>query len=233
MKTLVLFAHGQNPELKDISAMARSRHPAGTAALCLLFASLLLLTACATRHPLGMDEAQWQALSAEQRLAAQVQQAELERAAQERRAAEARAREAEAQRRQAELDERRRTAVYGERVQCIVDPAEAYLGGKWRSIEALAVDLVQGTPVDVTLHSNDHRSLRYRASAQARFDGLTVSLCQGTGSAGSAASHCAGVSGTQADYRRGLTRRIDAKRFLRGQLRCDLVATGQPPYRKR
>jgi len=48
--------------------MARSRHLARTPALCLL-ASLLLLTACATRHPLGMDEAQWQALSTEQRLA--------------------------------------------------------------------------------------------------------------------------------------------------------------------
>lgn len=212
--------------------MARSRHLARTPALCLL-ASLLQLTACATHHPLGMDEAQWQALSTEQRLAAQLQQAELERAEQERRVAEARAREAEALRQQAELDVRRSTAAYGERVQCILDPAEAHLNGKWRSIEAPALDLVQGTPVDVTLHSNDHRSLRYRASAQARFDGLTVSLCQGAGSAGSPASNYAQVSGTQADFRRGLTRQIDAKRFLRGQLRCDLVATGQPPYRKR
>lgn len=193
----------------------------------LLCASLLLLTGCGTRYPLGMDEAQWQVLSTEQRLAAQLQQAELERAAQERRAAEARAREAEAHREQTEMENRRRNAAYGDRVQCILEPAEARLGGKWRSIDALAVDLVRGSPVNITLHSNDRRSGRYRASAQAKFDGLTVSLCQGT------SSHCARASGTLADYRRGLVSQVEADRFLRGKLRCDLVPTDRQRLRGR
>lgn len=42
--------------------MIRFRHIARIPALFLLV-SLLLLAACATHYPLGMDEAQWQALS--------------------------------------------------------------------------------------------------------------------------------------------------------------------------
>jgi len=207
-------------------------HPSLASALTLL-AGLILLSACATRHPLGMDDAQWQALSAEQRLAAQTQQAELDRATQERRAAEARAREAEARRQQAELESRRRAAAYGERVQCILDPAEARLSGKWRSIEPLALDLVKGLPVGVTLRSNDHRSLRYRATALAYFDGMTVSLCQSTASAAPSTLHCAKVSATQADYQRGLTRQVEAKRFVRGRLRCNLVPEAGYWHRRR
>ena len=78
MKTLVLFAHGKEsgPWCSKIRHLATiverlgmqvlSPNPTRTSARCLL-ASLLLLTAYAMRHPLGMDKTKWQAQSAEQR----------------------------------------------------------------------------------------------------------------------------------------------------------------------
>lgn len=185
--------------------------------------SLLLITACGPYHPLGIDDAQWQNLSAEQRLAAQLQQAELDRAREARRAAEAHAREAEAQRHRAELETRRREAAYGDRVQCILDEAEARLGGQWRSIEPVAMDLVRDFAIDLSLTSLSQRNLRHRSNAHAHFDGLTVSICEGPSRSAPLRSHCAQLRGTHADYHRGLSATIEAERFLRGQLRCDLV----------
>lgn len=196
-----------------------------------LAAVMFALAACGPRYPLGIDETHWQTMSAEDRIRAHEQQASLDQAAAERRAAEARAREAEAQHRQAALAQARRDARYGERVQCVLADAEARLGGKWRRVEPVALDLVQGVPLPFDLTEPSDRT-RYRSPAHARFDGQTVTLCRGeAGRERRDDRDCARMLGTQADYRRGMEARIDAPNFLRGHLRCELVpVAGGPPW---
>lgn len=139
------------------------------------------LTACAPRHPLGIPDEQWQTLSMEQRLQAHDKQATLDRAEDERRAAKARAREAEAARQHAELEARRRSARYGERVQCVLGDAQVRLGGKWRDIEPVALDMVQGMAIPLPLSEPSGHTIRRQTAAYAHFDGQTISLCEGDG----------------------------------------------------
>lgn len=183
------------------------------------------LAGCAASYPLGIPESQWQTMSTEQRFQAQQKQAELDRAAAEQQAAEAKAREAAAVKQTLELETRRRDANYGERVQCVFSEAEAHLGGKWRSMESLAMDLVQGMEVALNLTETSGRTMRYRTVAYARFDGQTLSLCRDADSDRRNQSACIRVLGTFADYRRGINQRIDSERYLRGRLRCDLAPT--------
>lgn len=188
-----------------------------------------VLVGCTASHPLGIPDTQWQDMNTEQRLQAQQKQAELDRAAEQQRAADARAREAEAIRQTAELEARRRDARYGERVQCVFSDAEAHLGGKWRNVEPVAMDLVQGMEVAFNLVEPSGHTMRYRTVAYARFDGQTLSLCRDAGNDRRNPSACVRVLGTFADYRRGIDQRIDSERYLRGRLRCDLApAQGAP-----
>lgn len=196
-----------------------------------LITTLLLfaLAGCAASYPLGIPESQWQTMSTEQRFQAQQKQAELDRAAAEQRAADARAREAEAVRQTAELDARRRDAKYGDRVQCVFSDAEAHLGGKWRSIEPVALDLVRGMEVALNLTEPSSHRVSYRTPAYARFDGQTLSLCRDADNDRRNQSACVRVLGTFADYRRGIDHHIDSANFLRGRLHCDLApAQGMP-----
>jgi hypothetical protein len=183
----------------------------------------LFLAACGTRHPLGIAEDQWQAMSTEQRLQAQEKQADLDRAADERRTVEARAREAEAARKQAELESQRRNARYGERLQCVLNDAEAQLFGKWRPIQPLALDLVKGANITLELVDASGHAVRYRTVAHAAFDGQTLSLCRDADDERRNLNFCLRVLGTFAGFQRGIHRRVDAERFLRGHLRCDLA----------
>lgn len=195
-------------------------------------ACLFALAACAPRYPLDIPEAQWQGMTTEQRLHAQEKQAELDSAAERRRAAEARAREAEAARKQAELDTRRREARYGERVQCVLSEAEAHLGGRWRSVEPVALDLVRGVELAFDLAERGGDGLRYRTTAHADFDGQTLRICREAGADHRDGQGCARLLGTFNDYRRGLDQGVEAARFLRGRMRCDLVpGPGMPRYR--
>ena len=179
---------------------------------------LVVLTACGTRHPLGITDDEWEAMSVEQRIQAREQQAALDKAAAERRAEEARLREAEERRLLMELEVRRGEAAYGERVQCVLSRAEAYLGREWREMEPIALDLVTGIEVAYELVQIGPRS-RYSTDVYAAFDGQTVSLCRYSNSS----RQCARMPGTQRDYRRGIQQPVVAEDFLRGQLRCNLV----------
>lgn len=190
---------------------------------------IFVLAGCAASHPLGIPDTQWHAMNTEQRLQAQKKQAELDRAVEEQLAAEARAREAEAVRQSAELEARRRDARYGERVQCTFSDAEAHIGGKWRNVEPVAMDLVPGMEVVLNLIEQSSRTFRYRSKAYASFDGQTLSMCRDAGKDRRNQSACIRVLGTFSDYRRGIDQRIDSERFLRGHLRCDLApAQGMP-----
>ncbi len=186
---------------------------------------LLTLSACGTRYPLGIPEDQWLTMTTEQRLQAQQKQSERDRAADERSAADARAREAEAARQRVELEVRRRQARYGERVQCILSDAQARLGGKMRSIEPVALDVVQGTFAEVNLSEPTGQTVHYRTPGFATFDGQTLSICQNANDDPSRAGSCVRILGTFADYRRGISQHIDNPRFLQGRLRCDLMPT--------
>lgn len=193
---------------------------------------ILFLSSCATRYPLGIPEAEWQAMSQEQRLAAREKQAELKQAEAERRAEEERARAEEAARQQAELNEKRRQAAYGERVQCVLDPVEARIFGSWRQAEPLALDLVVGLELEVPLRERSGSTVRRRSTAYASFDGQTVAVCREPLAAMTTTGrdHCLRLLGTFEDYRRGIAQQLEAPDFLRGRLRCNLVpAAGMPP----
>ena len=185
--------------------------------LCLL----CLLCACST-HPLGMDDEEWQQLSPEQRLQAREKQSELDRLAEQRRVAEAAARRDEAQRQMVELDVRRREARYGERLQCVLQPAQAWFNREWRPVEPLALDLVVGHEQMLTLRETERRTLHYSSRVHARFDGQQLTLCQHAHDQRNPGI-CVRELGTMVDYQRGVRRTVLADQFLRGQLRCNLV----------
>ncbi|WP_052063732.1 hypothetical protein [Nitrincola sp. A-D6] len=179
------------------------------------------LSACAAHYPLGIPEEQWVLLTPQQQLDARSQQVALNQASQARREAEARAREAEAIKAAAELDQRRRDAGYGERVQCILESAEGYIRGRWEPVRPLAMDLVSGYPVEITL--SDTRN-RYQQDLYAGFDGQVVRLCRSPRALQwSANSECIEMAATRQQLQRGVSRHLEQEHFLRGSLYCDLV----------
>lgn len=180
-----------------------------------------VLTGCSS-YPLGMAEAEWLRLTPEQQLQAREKQLEHDRLAEQRRKAEADARQLEAQRQTAELQARRQDARYGERLQCVLQPAQAWLNRQWRPVEPLALDLVAGYEQALVLQEADRRTVRYSGRAFARFDGQQLTLCQQP-QVQRHPGRCVRELGTFADYRRGIHREVEADQFLRGRLRCSLV----------
>ena len=203
------------------------RRAIGRLALGGLVASAVLLSACGPRYPLGIPEEQWTRMSLEQQNEARVQQAELDRSRAEARRKEAEARRAEAAARAAELEHARATAAPGERVQCILQPAEIHYGDKWRPAEPLGLDLVAGIPLDFEVRT---RASRYRTiEGRASFNGMEVRLCPRYG------DDCARFLATRGELRRGVSRRVRADDLLRGEMHCELVLPGRhrpsyPPY---
>jgi hypothetical protein len=157
----------------------------------------------------------------EQRLQAEEKQAALDRAKAEQRAAEARAREAEAAARFAELERRRRSARYGERVQCVLSEAHVSLGGKWYAIEPVPLDLVRGLKIGFEVIERKERNPYRDSSNYAFFTGQTVSICPEGDSTGSSQA-CLRMVGTTSDYEKGTVHFLESPRFLKGTLRCEL-----------
>ena len=207
----------------------------GRASWLLLILVVIILAACAPRHPLGIDDKDWQTLSPQQRLDALEQQAQLDLAQEQRRIAEARQREAqarqqeaEAARQRAELEKLRCEARYGDRIQCVLDQAEVYRSRRWEPIESLAFDLVRHVELTTAMIEQRHRQQRTIGTVYALFDGQTVSLCDRQG-ADSGRRQCLRLVGVFEDYRRGIRQQLVAPEFLRGELRCSLApAEGMP-----
>lgn len=196
----------------------------------LLVTMIVAMTSCAPRYPLGIPEAEWHAMTAEQRLQAHEKQAELQQAAAERRAAEARAREEEAARQQAELIALRRQARYGERLQCVLEPVEARLFRSWRQVEPVALDVVVGAEQPFSLREPADRSTRRSSTGYATFDGQVLTICRDSQSNNPSLRHCLRLLGTFEDFRRGISQTVEAPDFLRGRLRCNLApGEGMPP----
>lgn len=190
-----------------------------------LLAAALLLSACGPRYPLGIPEEQWLRMDADAQQQARLQQAEVDRAEAEARRQEAQAREAEAAARAAELSHARATAEPGERVQCVLDRAEVSYGGKWRPAQPVGLDLVAGMPIgfEVRLANDQYRS----RTGTAHFDGMEVRLCPD-----SRRGDCARLVATQGELRRGKSRPVTSRDFLRGRLHCE-AALDLPAWQQR
>jgi predicted small lipoprotein YifL len=205
------------------------RGPAILRSLAVLLIGGAVVAACGPRHPLGIADADWQAMAPQQRVEAYNQQADLDRARAERRAAEAAIQEAADKARAAALESRRRQALYGERVQCVLRDAEVRTGNRWRPVLPMALDLVTGMETELLLEEPSDRTFGFSTRAYAAFDGQTVSVCRDPEGSRRGSAACARLLGTFQDYRQGLDERVDAPSFLRGSLRCSLVpAQGMP-----
>lgn len=183
---------------------------------------MLSLSGCAAltdwlpkSYPLDMSEQEWLGLSPEQQLQARERQKQLEIEARAQRE-QARLLEQELEmRRAAELAERRAEAGYGERVQCLLEPAQGYLGGKWRDLQPAALDLLIGEQVTLSLSEggSGYRTL----DLQAEFDGQTVLLCR------SGRRACDRLVSTSRGFDRGVSREMHIERNLRATMRCELA----------
>lgn len=185
----------------------------------LLLLLLIGVSSCGTRYPLGIPEDQWVLMTSQQQLDARNQQAALQQAAHDLRVAEARAREAEALKQAADLAHRLQSAQYGERVQCILDPVELAVLGRWKTARPVALDLVLGYADKI--EAFDYHG-RYVQTFYAAFDGQVVRICP---TANSIQRHsmveCTDFIATQHQYERGTLRQIDHDGFIRGDLYCD------------
>ena len=178
---------------------------------------LLLVSGCAS-YPLGMTEEQWLALSPQHQFEARLKQAELDQLRDERLAAEHKARQEEARLQQAQLEMARQQAVYGERVQCVLDKAELRLLKKWRPLQPLAIDVVAGqAPHKVDFVTRDGR---YSQGQYVSFDGQTLTICR---QQDSRRQDCGALVATFNDYHRGIQQRLELEKSWFGDLRCQFV----------
>lgn len=187
------------------------------------FVVALGVAGCVPAHPLGLSEAEWRAMSVEDRATALERQAEIDRMNAETRAAAAAARLAEERAAQMELDNRRQSARYGERVQCVLTGAELKKFNDWRAIEPVMLDLVTGLPLPFPV-VEEGRTFGQPAQGYAYFDGSTVGLCRTEAEARTRSLACARMMGGHFDYSRGLTDTISSQNFLRGKMRCGFVS---------
>jgi hypothetical protein len=182
---------------------------------------LLGLSGCAS-YPLGMTKAQWEALTPEAQFKAQQQQMQLDQQRAEQRAAEARQRALALEQAQAAQALRRQQAAYGDHVQCVLSEGQAKMGGRWRTVEPIALDLVRGEQVAYTLEHVEKGYVRYSQSVYAGFDGQTLQLCEYDGDYRNQRL-CAKVMGTFGDYQRGFSQALSASDYVQGRLRCQFV----------
>lgn len=179
---------------------------------------VLAIAGCAGKYPLGMHEAEWLALPAEEQLEARKQQAALDQARALQRAEEARARVVEERRREASRKVAKAKAVPGSRIQCLLT-GEVRAGGQWRQASPVWMDVVMGWPEEMAMTSRDGR---FSQLAYAGFDGVTMQVCPTELDLEWRAEACAEVTGTPQAYRRGLSRAVQVEGLWRGQAHCEL-----------
>ena len=202
--------------------------------LILPLSLLFVLAGCLpTRHPLGINDEDWQVMSLEQRLEAQEKQAELEHADRVRKAEQKAAPEAEATRQPLQplqAETRRAPAApvrYGERLQCVLSQAKVRIADKWRPVESTVLDVSRGQVTEFTLAEPAGQKGRLPLNGFARFDGQILTICPSADE--NRREGCTRVLGTFEDFRRGIDQSIEAAGFLRSKLHCHLgPGTGMP-----
>lgn len=182
----------------------------------IVLSAVLLLGACAT-NPLGISDEDWERMSLEERQRAYERQAEINLARAERQAAEARIREAEALQEAARREELRQSALYGDRVQCVIRSGEGYLAGNWRRIESVGFEAIRGIHTEFEMIEHSSSRTRRVGSGFAFFDGITLRLCRT-----SSGQECTGLAATTRELERGVELRVDANRLVRGTMFCAL-----------
>ena len=187
--------------------------------LGLLVVFAFVLAGCAS-NPLGMSDAEWEALSPSEKVEARVQQEKLNAAEMERRA-EKRRQEAAKER---ELQDLRQNAPYGDVVQCTLTNAKAKFSGDWHPAQSVSVELHE---------SEDRRQVRIaQADRPTRgetlhmgFDGMNVKVCKWYN------RDCDVMAGSERSYERGATKRISVDGLVEGTLRCTLPRRKSPRAR--
>ncbi len=163
----------------------------------------VLASAC-SYYPLGISEQQWQAMTADQRHEAYMEQSRQNDAERERmlRLQQTQLVLQEQQRRERELQLEQ--AGPGQVLQCVLDQVEADFGkNKWRKANPVALELLQGEQQALVLERADknHQQLVLRA----RFEPMQLRLCD--------RNSCASVVGTRTDFQRGRWQPVTAKTF--------------------
>ncbi len=192
---------------------------------------LLCLPACSPKYPLDIPENKWVTMTGQEQLRAREKQAELEKAEEKRRAAEAGARQAEAVKWLKDKEASREQARYGDRLQCVLTNAQAWFWDEWRSIEPVALDIVKGMVLKLELSQADEDGFHFSKKVYAGFDGQTLTLCPEKNLVRQNDPSCARVLGTFEQYAKGLQKKFQAKKFLRGRIRCDLAPGKGMPER--
>lgn len=176
----------------------------------LLLAVAVTMVAGCSFNPLGMSDAEWESLTPTQQFEARKIQAERDEAARVRYAEQ----EAQEVAEQAQLDALRRNAPFGDVVQCTITDAKAYFyKDKWRPAQPVSIEMYRGeSEHSLSLVRQDRTSRT--TDVYMSFDGLSVKACRGN------SSECDVLVGTEAQFRRGITKRINVHKTVVGTLFC-------------
>ena len=189
---------------------------------------LSIIMAGCSSNPLGIDDDHWDIMSSAQKLEAHKAQAEVEK--EQQRAATARYQaELEAKTERQKLRESiRRNALYGDLIQCVLDPIYTYSSKKWKPLKGVSFELVRGESQALTLERVDINSDE-TVYALADISGQQVQICQNYSEA-YGVSTCFGLHATTREMAYGVSRYFELKKELKGQLRCDLKPVGDQGY---
>ena len=175
----------------------------------LLVLSMVVLVGCSS-NPLGMSDAEWEALTPQQQLVARTKQAELDEQARLRREQARIAKEAE----QARLENLRHNAPRGEVVQCTLTNARArFAHNEWHPAQPMAVAIHRSEDRRQVSVAQEGRPSR-NVSLHMGFDGMVVKVCRWYD------RDCAVLAGTDRDYNRGHSGRIQVPDLVEGTLSC-------------
>ena len=191
----------------------------------ILLAVSLVAAACMSNYPLGMDEAEWLALSPAQKLSAREKQAELDFKERARREAE---REREKQReirqaaeRQAYVDTLYDRGSFGDLLRCTVKGAYVDFHPGWREVEPLTFTLARREQKLLTVQGGGKQRTIWSQFSE---DGSTVTLCSSDPKeSNSQLRKCGKLNGSFDDFRRGISGNMVAKDALKGSIECYFV----------
>lgn len=177
-----------------------------------------LLSGCVTAYPLGMSEAEWNALSQQQQFEARMKQAELDEKAERRRAAEAKRREAAERRaeiaRKRERADRFRRGEYGDFVWCEIADAKVDFRPGWYTPSPITFKLVEDFEEEIRITD---RLGKNATSIWAEFyDRSYVRICQRSNARG----QCRTLKASGRELKDGASRDINMSEILRGTLTC-------------
>ncbi len=128
--------------------------------------SLWILSGCISFHPLGMSDSEWNALTAEQKIAAREKQSQLT----------AQKKQAESDRKIAEknaLAKQYEKAVYGDIISVAITSGTMDIHGKRREYEPIAFDLIRGESKSIKIIRKGKKYQKDTAVMRLSKDGRT------------------------------------------------------------